>query len=148
MLDAKLSVSLKICNCQTSRKYAIVLDFTQTEPNLNVFMQGIKTHNFFNILAVFWWFCCVNFCVRAIAEAVRPYKPRPLPDDPYGNAMNLSGLFHPWARALLASVVMQYCILYYSCEVSFSWIMSIPKKETNKQTTKRKKMNKIGILQF
>lgn len=30
--------------------------------------------------------------IKAIAEAVRPYKPRPLPDDPYGNAMNLSGL--------------------------------------------------------
>ena len=141
MLDAKLSVSLKIYTCQTSRKYAIVLDFTQLEPNLNVFMQGIKT-DFFNILAVFWWFCYVNFCVRAIAEAVRPYKPRPLPDDPYGNAMNLSGLFHPWARTLLPSVVMQYCILYYSCEVSFSWIMSIPKETKNKQINKQQKVKK------
>lgn len=31
-------------------------------------------------------------CFRAIAEAVRPYKPRPLPEDQFANAMNLSGI--------------------------------------------------------
>ncbi|XP_020627745.1 methionine synthase-like [Orbicella faveolata] len=30
--------------------------------------------------------------IKAIAEAVKPYKPRPIPEDPYANAMNLSGL--------------------------------------------------------
>lgn len=37
--------------------------------------------------------CILNVFFRAIAEAVKPYKPRPIPEDPYGNAMNLSGLF-------------------------------------------------------
>lgn len=35
----------------------------------------------------------MNVFFRAIAEAVKPYKPRPIPEDPYGNAMNLSGSF-------------------------------------------------------
>lgn len=30
--------------------------------------------------------------IRAIADAVRPYKPRPLPEDQFVNALNLSGL--------------------------------------------------------
>ncbi|RMX52868.1 hypothetical protein pdam_00016244 [Pocillopora damicornis] len=30
--------------------------------------------------------------IKAIAEAVKPFKPRPLPEDHYANAMNLSGL--------------------------------------------------------
>lgn len=35
----------------------------------------------------------LNLLFRAIAEAVKPYKPRPIPEDQYGNAMNLSGKF-------------------------------------------------------
>lgn len=51
----------------------------------------------------------MNVSFRAIAEAVKPYKPRPIPEDPYANAMNLSGTFSISQHKL--KIVMFYPML-------------------------------------
>ena len=66
----------------------------------------------------------LNVFFRAIAEAVKPYKPRPIPEDPYGNAMNLSGTLsisqHDWKIVIFSPLYWQSPLFFLSCAIGCS----------------------------